>query len=574
MWQKVLVSILILSAALGCGRGDSSPEAPAASTDPQAQAASEETDAAAAALADAMRAFRAQDPDAAAEILERLTGSQPENASAWSFLGQIRRAKQDLEGAAAAYQSALTADPELPGAGFGLAAIHALRGDSAAALDQLHQLAALGKADLSQISIAPDFESVRDDERFQELLMKPEDFADPFVEPTRVLQEWVGEAAGDEFGWVARNVGDVDGDGIADAATSAPSKNIDGEQAGRIYVYSSASGELLWSHSGEPGDRLGVSVESAGDVDGDGAPDVVASAPAGGKVFVFRGRDGKVLLELAAAADGEMFGRDVLGLGDVDVDGHGDLLVGSPMNGTGGERAGRAAVYSGKDGSILHQWLGEAGERLGAAAAGQAGEPPLYILGAPDAGDGDGGRVYVYRGFTDEPAFVIDPGELGSELGGMFLSVVGDVDGDGADDVYASDWSHGAKGPSTGRIFVHSGADGRRLLELTGEAAGDGFGIGPADAGDFDGDGHDDLVIGAWRQGSGAPAGGKVYLHSGADGSLIRTWTCRIMGDTFGFDATGMGDVDGDGKIDFLLTSAWSGISGVKSGRVFLVAGS
>ena len=68
-------------------------------------------------------------------------------------------------------------------------------------------------------------------------------------------------------------------------------------------------------------------------------------------------------------------------------------------------------------------------------------------------------------------------------------------------------------------------------------------------------------------------AGGKVYLHSGKDGTLIRAWTCRVMGDTFGFDATGMGDVDGDGATDFLLTSAWSGIRGVKSGRVFVLAG-
>ena len=162
--------------------------------------------------------------------------------------------------------------------------------------------------------------------------------------------------------------------------------------------------------------------------------------------------------------------------------------------------------------------------------------------------------------------------ESASSFGGMFVSVVGDVDADGTMDLYASDWSHGAKGPQTGKIHVVSGMDGRELLALEGEAQGDGFGIGPADAGDVDGDGHADLVIGAWQHASAAPAGGKVYLYSGKDGSLIRAWTSKVMGETFGFDATGMGDVDGDGVIDLLLTSAWSPASGARSGRMFVVS--
>jgi hypothetical protein len=64
-----------------------------------------------------------------------------------------------------------------------------------------------------------------------------------------------------------------------------------------------------------------------------------------------------------------------------------------------------------------------------------------------------------------------------------------------------------------------------------------------------------------------------VTLLSGKDGAPLRAITCKVRGDTFGFDATGMGDVDGDGRIDMLLTSAWSGVSGTRSGRVFLIAG-
>jgi hypothetical protein len=64
-----------------------------------------------------------------------------------------------------------------------------------------------------------------------------------------------------------------------------------------------------------------------------------------------------------------------------------------------------------------------------------------------------------------------------------------------------------------------------------------------------------------------------VYLYSGRSGRLLRTWTCANEGETFGFDATGLGDVDGDGLIDFLLTSAYSPVKGAQTGRAFVIAG-
>jgi hypothetical protein len=293
------------------------------------------------------------------------------------------------------------------------------------------------------------------------------------------------------------------------------------------------------------------------------------------RAFVYAGRTGAVIRTLAGEKPNDSFGRRVAAAGDVNGDGHGDVLVGAPNHGTAGAGAGRMYLFSGKDGSRLFVADGEAaGDGLGNALAGKIVAGRSWIVaGAAAAGANDGGRVYVYRDLAPTPAFHIEPDETAAGLGGMFVSVIGDVDGDGVPDVYGSDWGNRAKGQATGRIYIHSGKDGRRIHTMTGEGAGDGFGIGPADAGDVDGDGHDDIIVGAWLHGGAAPGGGKVYLYSGKTGALLRSWTGKVQGEGFGFDATGIGDVDGDGARDFLLTSAASAVNGPRSGRMYILSG-
>jgi hypothetical protein len=110
------------------------------------------------------------------------------------------------------------------------------------------------------------------------------------------------------------------------------------------------------------------------------------------------------------------------------------------------------------------------------------------------------------------------------------------------------------------------------LYAFTGETAGDGFGSTQATAGDVDGDGTPDLILGAWQYGGAAISGGRAYLYSGKTGKLLKTFTNRIPGDTFAFDAVGIGDVDADGTVDLLITGGGSAINGFRSGRVFIIS--
>jgi hypothetical protein len=522
-------------------------------------------------LASAMASFQAGDLAGAKTNLDGLLKLEPANTMAMRVLGTVCVKLKDTECAESAYRKVLELDANLPQALFGLGVVFAMRKDEDQAFAWLAKTKATRRFDMTNMQNDENLASLRSDPRYAALLPKAADFADPFVEPVKIIREWDGESANDQFGWIARKLGDVDGDGAVDFVTSAPGH---GGNAGRVSAYSSRSGKLLWSVDGKAGEQLGTGVESVGDTDGDGVADAGAGAPGSGKAYVYSGKDGHVLLTFHAEDPKDQFGQHIATAGDVNKDGHADIIVGAPANNAGGKGAGRAYVYSGKDGSLLQTLTGErAGDAFGSTVGGYADpKHPFILVGAPSAGPGKSGRVYVYEKPDSKPKFTIESDATGNALGLMFISVLGDTNGDKVPDIYASDWSNSAKGRSTGRIYVHSGADGHRLLTLTGETAGEGFGTTLSVAGDVDGDGNADLVVGSWQYAGASISGGRAVLYSGKTGDVLKTFTCRTPGDTFGFDAVGLGDVDGDGTDDLLITSGWSSVHGFHSGRVFIVS--
>ena len=375
-----------------------------------------------------------------------------------------------------------------------------------------------------------------------------------FAEPGVIVhQEFTGAG---QFGWAVSELTDIDGDGAMEAIVAAPST----PGGGRVVVYSGATGDVLMDLAPDgPSEGFGWSVADAGDVDGDGVHDVVVGAPGrgggAGAVYVFSGAAGTrgdLIRRVDSLNEVEGFGSAVSWLGDTDGDGFGDIVVGAsssdlsdPTSSTSND--GRAYIISGADGSALHTIDGlEAGAQFG---AGLGGVGDLNDDGVRDFAVGSPGaaRADVYCGVTGEALLgPLEPTERAVSFGTFFTGPAGDTNADGTPDIYVGDFSGG----TFGHFYVYSGVDGELLFDVSSVTPGVGFGLGCGrGAGDVDGDGHDDVI-------SGSYLGNQATVFSGRTGEVIRFISYTRPGAQFGFDAVGIGDVTGDGLIDFLVGAA------------------
>ncbi len=366
----------------------------------------------------------------------------------------------------------------------------------------------------------------------------------------------LGEGSGDLGDWAGRGLagpGDVDGDGLDDLLVGAPYRDADAEDVGMVYL---ARGFIRGTHSladayatikgqGEHS-TLGYAVAGAGDVDGDGNRDILAGAQGGASAFLFLGpMSGALGLDEAAASfygEESMAGYAVAGAGDVNGDGHDDLLVGAPLAN-----------------------LQDATEAPGAA----------HLLLGPLSGD---------MQLRDADASLL--GESGNDSAGDCVAGIGDSDGDGLQDLAvgapfatsAADETGGVAylvpGPLKGELQLSD-----RGYRLTAELDGDRAGDAVAGAGDVNGDGYTDLLVAATQARSGGEPVGVVYLVTGPQqgDSCLTSAKAAMAGlatdDWTGWSVCGAGDLNQDGLADVFIGAPESDTSGLNAGAAFLVYG-
>lgn len=301
-------------------------------------------------------------------------------------------------------------------------------------------------------------------------------------------------------------VPDVNGDGVDEVLIGSPQYEqaalVDG---GRVYLVDGRTGVTIRYHEGAAnahwspsGEGLGCSVLGIPDMDGDGRGEYLAGAPfsdrAGflglfsGVVYCWSGATGS-LLWLDSGQTEELFGL-CLSLGpDLTNDGRPEILVGSPSRSTAARPQGLVAVLDGSSGARLSELLGS-----------------TYLTGT--------------RPF------------------GSSLALLPDLDDDGMEDFFVGGYWSSVNGiPSAGEAFIISGRTFNLIWTQSGTSNSQNFGYYATACGDLDEDGVPDLAISAPFEAL-TPGGfeGRVYLHSGVDGRAL-----GILESTAGYVRNGFG---------------------------------
>ncbi len=314
----------------------------------------------------------------------------------------------------------------------------------------------------------------------------------------------------------------------------------------------SAQSTIYTFNGDATGDNFGISEDGIGDINLDGYPDVIVGANLddnsgadSGSARVFSGKNGTALYTFNGDSAGDNFGISVGGVGDVDLDGYPDVIVGANLDDNSGADSGSVRVFSGKNGTVLQTANGNAAGNKLRVVTKVVGDLtgdglPDIILGAPCA----------------------------------------DVDPDGTP-------STGDEMADAGRIVVLSGKDGTIICEIDGHSAGEKFGAA-IDAGqDLTGDGCSDFIVGApcysagpdgiLNNGDDIPNAGRAYVYSGkkdGNGNIVQLFT--INGDTIGgrLGATiAFGkDLNADGIPEYVIGAPGSNNNGAGSGTVYIIS--
>ena len=487
-----------------------------------------------------------------------------------------------------------------------------------------------------------------------------------------------GNTSSEQSGRSVSNAGDVNGDGLDDLIIGAHRSNLSDTDAGATYVvFGQASGapvelsNLLAAGStgfvisgGAANENAGLSVSGAGDLNGDGFADLIIGAPVAspngtwsGASYIVYGKTDTDPVDLSTIATegdtggfviggltaGDFVGQSVSGAGDVNGDGYGDLIVGAYQADPNETNAGATYVVYGRPdvsgdkigtsidlaeitadvgGFVINGALENDQSGYSVSGAGDVNGDGYddLIVGAPYAdpnASGSGASFVVFgsasgstfeladltTGAVTDPAsgFVIN-GNSEEDYSGFSVSGAGDVNGDGLDDLIVGSPGSDPNGELSGASFVVFGKTDGAAIELSsieansnevpvgfmisGVAVNDTSGRSSVSgAGDVNGDGLDDLIIGAMGDDpNGSGSGASFVVYGKTNGEMVELSDVQhgiggfvINGvgedDSSGWSVSGAGDVNGDGFADLLVGAPFDSPNGSSSGASFVVFG-
>ena len=408
--------------------------------------------------------------------------------------------------------------------------------------------------------------------------------------------------SGAQFGSSVADAGDLNGDGYDDLIIGAPFDDSGGLDTGSAFVFfggpqPDSTPDLVLKGAAFY-DIFGCSVAGAGDLNGDGYDDLIVGAAWNDSAFYVAGRayiffGGSPMDDLADVfIDGggqfEFLGSSVAGAGDLNGDGYDDVVIGAPGYPAYRVETGRAVVCFGgptMDGIPDINITGAMyGDRFGGSVAGaddvNRDGYDDFLVGAPgnDAGGIDAGRAYLFLGgpTVDPYADLTPTSNYNNESYGQSVAGAGDVNGDGYADFLVGGPLFGAGTEGTGAAYLYLGGatiDDTPDVTFLGSVWRGMLGSSVSSAGDVNADGFSDVVVGASNDSSAATGAGAVFVFLGGrsmDALADITVNGPASGDSLGRSVSGGGDINGDGYCDFIAGAHLSDYGAVDAGRALV----
>ena len=415
------------------------------------------------------------------------------------------------------------------------------------------------------------------------------------LDPT-ILVKIVGDVANSYFGNSVANAGDMNGDGLNDVIVGAPYA-----YSGRAFIFygggitsGTATTEAdVKLTSDTANDWFGEFVSSAGDMNGDGLDDVIVGAPEAnnGRAYIFYGgvtsgtASTKASVKLTGDSASDYFGYHVSGAGDMNGDSKDDVIVGAYGDDDGGLDSGSAFIFYG--GVTSGTATTKASVKLtGSSIISVSGAGDMNGDGKGDVIAGGGNAAFIfYGGVTSGTAATKADVTLTSDSAGDWLgftvSDAGDMNDDGLDDVIVGAYGYN-NGTQNGAAYIFYGgvtsgtASTKASVKLTGDSAEDWFGYGLSGLGDVNGDGKDDVIVGAYGDDDGGSESGSAFIFYGGvtSGAATAKADAKLIGDSagdrFGVSVSGAVGANGDfgGNDDIIVGAYLDDDSGSDSGSI------